>query len=105
MRRASSSACVTTINVTDPQRFDDYRKLAGPAVAQHGGKFLVRGGARTILEGKFDANRLVVVEFPSAEATKTMLFPSGEQTANPVPLAVRASLGPPHCAWVMYPEK
>ncbi len=62
---------VTTINVTDAAKFEEYRKLAGPAVAQHGGKFIVRGGARTLLEGKFDANRLVVVEFPSSEMAKT----------------------------------
>jgi uncharacterized protein (DUF1330 family) len=62
---------VTTITVTKPDQFDEYRKLAGPAVAQYGGKFIVRGGARTILEGKFDATRLVVVEFPSSENAKT----------------------------------
>jgi uncharacterized protein (DUF1330 family) len=62
---------VTTITVTNPERFQEYRKLAGPAVAQYGGKFLVRGGERTVLEGKFEANRLVVVEFPSSEDAKT----------------------------------
>ena len=62
---------VTTITVTNPERFQEYRKLAGPAVARYGGKFLVRGGERTVLEGKFDANRLVVVEFPSSEDAKT----------------------------------
>jgi uncharacterized protein (DUF1330 family) len=62
---------VTIITVTQPEQFDEYRKLAGPVVAQYGGKFIVRGGARTILEGKLDANRLVVVEFPSSENAKT----------------------------------
>ena len=62
---------VTIITVTKPEQFDEYRKLAGPVVAQYGGKFIVRGGARTILEGKLDANRLVVVEFPSSENAKT----------------------------------
>ena len=62
---------VTTITVTNPERFQEYRKLAGPAVAQYGGKFLVRGGERTVLEGKFEANRLVLVEFPSSEDAKT----------------------------------
>ena len=62
---------VTTITVTKRDQFDEYRKLAGPAVVQYGGKFIVRGGARTILEGKFDGNRLVVVEFPSSENAKT----------------------------------
>jgi uncharacterized protein (DUF1330 family) len=62
---------VTTITVTKPEQFEEYRKLAGPAVAQYGGKFIVRGGARTILEGTFDANRLVVVVFASSDNAKT----------------------------------
>jgi uncharacterized protein (DUF1330 family) len=73
---------VTTITVTKPEQFDEYRKLAGPAVAQYGGKFLVRGGARTILEGKFDANRLVVVEFPSSVDAKTFYNSPEYQTAR-----------------------
>jgi len=62
---------VTIITVTKPEMFEEYRKLAGPAVTQYGGRFLVRGGARTVLEGKFDANRLVIVEFPTTEHAKT----------------------------------
>jgi len=62
---------VVTINVTKPEQFEEYRVLAGPAVAQYGGKYLVRGGARTVLEGKFGGNRLVVLEFPSSEMART----------------------------------
>ena len=56
--------------------------VAGPAVAQYGGKFIVRGGARTILEGTFDANRLVVVEFPSSENAKTFYNSPEYQSAR-----------------------
>jgi uncharacterized protein (DUF1330 family) len=73
---------VTTITVTKPEQFEEYRKLAGPAVAQYGGKFIVRGGARTILEGTFDANRLVVVEFPSSENAKTFYNSPEYQSAR-----------------------
>ena len=66
-----SAYIVVTITVNKPEQFDEYRKLAGPAVAQYGGKYLVRGGARTILEGKFDGNRLVVLEFPSSDDART----------------------------------
>jgi uncharacterized protein (DUF1330 family) len=66
-----SAYLVTIITVTKTELFEEYRKLAGPAVAQYGGKFLVRGGARTVLEGQFSANRLVVLEFPSSESAKT----------------------------------
>jgi uncharacterized protein (DUF1330 family) len=62
---------VTIITVKEPERFEEYRRLSGPAVAQYGGKFLVRGGARTILEGGFAGNRLVVLEFPSSEKART----------------------------------
>jgi uncharacterized protein (DUF1330 family) len=62
---------VVTITVTSPGQFEHYRALAGPAVAQYGGKYLVRGGARTVLEGKFGGNRLVVLEFPSSEMART----------------------------------
>jgi uncharacterized protein (DUF1330 family) len=61
---------VTFINVTDAAMFREYRKLAVPAVAQYGGKFLVRDGARTVLEGRFDENQLVLIEFPSAERAR-----------------------------------
>jgi uncharacterized protein (DUF1330 family) len=61
---------LTLITITDPEIFSEYRKLALSAVAQYGGKFLVRDGARTVLEGKFDANRLVLIEFASTERAK-----------------------------------
>jgi uncharacterized protein (DUF1330 family) len=61
---------VTFITVTHPEMFREYRRLAVAAVAQYGGKFLVRDGAKTILEGKFDANQLVLIEFPSTERAK-----------------------------------
>jgi uncharacterized protein (DUF1330 family) len=75
-----SAYIVTIITVKQPERFEEYRRLAGPAVAQYGGKFIVRGGARTILEGKFDGNRLVVLEFPSSEMARTF-YDSGEYQA------------------------
>ena len=45
-------------------------KLAGPAVAKYGGKFLFRAGNAQVMEGKFDYSRMVVVEFPDAESAK-----------------------------------
>jgi uncharacterized protein (DUF1330 family) len=43
-----------------------YMTRSTPAVAQYGGRFLVRGGARSARAGSVPAHhRLVVVEFPS----------------------------------------
>lgn len=55
------------VNVTNTDAYAEYGKLAGPAIAKHGGKFLARGGKTKTLEGPEHA-RVVVVEFPSYEA-------------------------------------
>ena len=58
--------------VTNPEQYQEYVKLAGPAVAKYGGRFLARGGTNTVLEGEFPPfNRVAVVEFPSVEAART----------------------------------
>ena len=61
---------IAQINVTDPQKYQEYIKLAGPANAKYGGRFLVRGGATTALEGKNPYQRIVVTEFKDVESAK-----------------------------------
>lgn len=61
---------VSMVTVTNPDKYQEYIKLAGPAVAKYGGKFIARGGNTTVMEGEFGYNRLVVCEFPSAERAK-----------------------------------
>lgn len=61
---------IVDIEVTDPVTYENYRKLAAPAVAAYGGKFLVRGGATSTLEGDWLPKRLVVLEFPSVERAR-----------------------------------
>ena len=48
---------------------DAYRRLAAASIARHGGRYLVRGGAMTVLEGEWRAGAVVVV-FPSVEAAR-----------------------------------
>lgn len=61
---------IAQINVTDPAKYQEYAKLAGPATAKYGGRFLVRGGAKTDLEGRIPYQRIVVTEFADVEAAK-----------------------------------
>ena len=56
--------------VTDPVRYESYKKLAQAAVAKHGGRYIVRGGVATVLEGNWQPNRVVVLEFPSVDAIR-----------------------------------
>jgi uncharacterized protein (DUF1330 family) len=58
------------VEVTDAEQYDRYRHLAGPSVEQYGGRYLARGGACEVLEGDRVPNRLVVLEFPDADAAR-----------------------------------
>jgi len=61
---------IAYIHITDPVKYEDYRRHAGPAIEQYGGKFLVRGGQLETLEGDWRPGRLVVIEFESVERAK-----------------------------------
>ena len=58
---------VVQINVKDQDEFEKYKVMAAPAISAYGGKYLVRGGAMTSLEGDWKPERFVIVEFESTE--------------------------------------
>ena len=60
-----SAYVINDMEITDPQRFEEYKRLSPPTVAAYGGRFLARGGEVTPLEGGWEPRRLVVLEFPS----------------------------------------
>lgn len=68
------------MNVTDPVQYEEYRALAGPSVAQYGGRYLVRGGASEVLEGDRVPHRIVLLEFADADAARRW-YHSDEYTA------------------------
>lgn len=61
---------IVDIEVTDPVRYEDYKRLASAAIAAHGGRYLVRGGRSEVLDGEWTPRRLVVLEFDSFEQAK-----------------------------------
>ena len=60
---------IVEADVHDPVAYEEYKKLSTEAVRKHGATFLVRGGARHVLEGDWQPKRIVVLEFPTAEAS------------------------------------
>ena len=65
-----SAYLVVQIDVTDPERYDQYRKMVPSTLEQYGGKFLIRGGPVETLEGSWHPSRFVVIEFDNIEQAK-----------------------------------
>ena len=55
------------VDVTDPEGYKPYMAADMAPLGKFGGRFLVRGGAREVVEGQV-RGRTVVLEFPSYEA-------------------------------------
>lgn len=58
---------IVEVSVHEPKEYEDYKKLTPATVAAFKGKFIVRGGSTTTLEGDWKPERMVVLEFPSVE--------------------------------------
>ena len=58
---------IADVTITDPVRYEDYKKLTQASLEPFEGKFIVRGGATELLEGDWKTGRIVVLEFPSRE--------------------------------------
>ena len=61
---------IADVDVTDPVGYADYTRDIVATVQAHGGRYLARGGRSAVLEGDWTPRRLVLIEFPSAEALR-----------------------------------
>ena len=71
-------------DITDETAYEKYKGLASQAVENHGGTYLVRGGAWTSLEGDEPPTRTVVIRFDSVEAAKQWYDSSEYVEARPL---------------------
>jgi len=59
---------IADVEVHDADVYAEYRRGVLPLVQKFGGRFLVRGGRHEVLEGAWQPQRLVVIEFPDMAA-------------------------------------
>jgi uncharacterized protein (DUF1330 family) len=61
---------ISDVEFLDPDLVATYRSLAQAAIARHGGRYLVRGGAVEAVEGGWTPRNIVIVEFPTMERAR-----------------------------------
>jgi uncharacterized protein (DUF1330 family) len=80
---------IAEVEVTDAQSYEQYRREVPATLAAFGGRFIVRGGACRALEGDWQPQRLVVLEFPDRAAAQAWW--ESEAYAAPKALRQRAA--------------
>jgi uncharacterized protein (DUF1330 family) len=71
--RSMAAYIIAEIDVTDPQIYEEYKRLVPATIAQYGGKYLARGGTTEVLEGDWIPKRVVILEFESLARAKEWL--------------------------------
>src|SRR4029078_7197456 len=61
---------IVETDVHDPEQYEQYKAASPSAVHAGVGRFVPRGGERTVLEGDWTPSRLVILEFPDLEAAR-----------------------------------
>jgi len=61
---------VVEVDVKDPERYADYRTMVPASLAVYGGKYLIRGGQVENLEGDWEPQRFVMIQFESVDQAK-----------------------------------
>ena len=75
---------ISDLEIRDAAAFECYRTLAAASIAQHGGRYLVRGGAAEAAEGGPPPKTLIIVEFPSMEAARAFYNSAEYQQAKAI---------------------
>ena len=79
------------VHITDTALYETYRRDVPALVAAHGGRYLVRGGDVSVLEGSGVPHRQVVLEFPDMAHLKA--FYHSPEYQRLVAIRQRASTG------------
>jgi len=58
---------ISEVEMRDAASFEAYRTVAAKTIAQYGGRYLVRGGAASTIEGGPPPKTIIIVEFPTME--------------------------------------
>ena len=75
---------IAQVTIHDPEIYKQYVARSSAIIAQHGGRFVARGGASERLEGSMSARRVVIIEFPSMDAARNWYNSPAYQEAKAI---------------------
>ncbi len=82
---------IAEVSIHNPVEYEDYKKLTPQSLKPFDGKFIVRGGKTETMEGDWNPERVVVIEFPTVHQAKAWWNSEGYAPA-------KALRQPPHFA-------
>ena len=65
-----SAYVLANVTVTNPEQYEQYKKLSTIAMQVHGAEVCIRGGNVQVLEGDWSPGRIVLLKFPSMEKAR-----------------------------------
>jgi uncharacterized protein (DUF1330 family) len=80
---------IIEIEVVDKEIYTEYMEKVPATVEKYGGRYIVRGGAVTPLTGGWRPERMIVLEFPSAEQMQRWNF--SPEYLELAPLRIRSA--------------
>ena len=75
---------IVDVEVLEPEAYTEYTRAVPASLEPFGGRFIVRGGAHETLEGDWNPQRVVVLEFPSVEQAKAWHASPAYQAILPI---------------------
>lgn len=72
------------VTVHDAEAYAEYSRQVPATIEQHGGRFLVRGGHTTQVEGDAHGNWRVVIEFPDRDTLVSWYYGLEYQAILPI---------------------
>jgi len=61
---------IVEVTIHNHKEYEEYKKLTPGSITAYGGKFVIRGAKTESLEGDWNPERIVVLEFPTIERAR-----------------------------------
>ena len=83
-----SAFIVVDTKISNPEVYEEYKKLARPIAEKYGGVYRVRGGAMDVRQTElWTPTRVVIIEFPDVK--KAQAFLDSEEYASVKPMRLK----------------